>query len=422
MMRDLLEFLKACLGGSKSPPPVQDQRPRPWEPPPYCTYFGENTDSIFAVTLFKELAKASDSPYQNIVVCPHAVQVILAMLLPGTYSGVYVGIADLLDFHMSEPYRGLIVSLDAVNVNGALNSVSAVFYDENCCLDSKYLEIVEQLTVVRTRETPIYLNKNEDYRYSDVQHHYTPYKSIQCEFIPVSFRDDLAKATEIINHFGTEKPENRFPDLLDERRPDVTMILLNKVEFSGQWEEPFYPGYTENETFHCADGAKKIVAFMTRKYGFERCYNLRPDSTRPVNIRDPQVVLLDIVGRKFSVMIVLPGEDSGGIAALEKKMTLDSLQYWRQESMLPCHSCGNVTSFSDILSSEGPIKADEFKQEVTLELDEYGIKTAPCTGSLKEPTMLTYPNFVVNRPFLVVIWNEPASVPVYFARIMDPTA
>ncbi|XP_055350249.1 serine protease inhibitor-like [Paramacrobiotus metropolitanus] len=450
-MPNLLEFFKTCLGRkqTRSPQPRPDPIPRGYPLPPHTTDFSVTTVNSFAVTLFKKLVETSYCPQRNIAVSPHAVQVVLATLLPGTSGEVYAALANLLCLNGRTPPE-LFGSLDAINANGALNSVTTVFYDENCRLVSEYQETLEKSVVIHTRETPVYLDKDQDYRWSAVEPHYTHYKSLQCEFVPVPFRDDFEKAVDILQKSDFGRSGNKFHHWLDERRTDATLVLLNRVEFSGQWEEPFYPGKSRDDTFYCADGKEKSVVFMEQTFNPSRCYNVQPDTTRALHAEDPQMVILDVLGRQFSVMIVLPGENNGGMQALEKTLTIENLLQWRQKSrtcnnlyiVLPRFRirCGvdlkvctqsmglqelyaaSSTGFSPMVSSDGPVKVDEFKQEVTIEVDEYGIKTAPCYGELNEINLLSYPNFVANRPFLVVIWNELANVPVFIGRITDPTA
>ncbi|XP_055342583.1 leukocyte elastase inhibitor A-like [Paramacrobiotus metropolitanus] len=449
-MPSLLELFKQCLG--RRPPPVPRPRPQPrgYPPPPHTTDFSVNSDNSFAVALFKKLVETSYSPHRNIAVSPQAAQVVFAILLPGTNGEVYSALANLLCLN-GRSFADLIESFDEVNANGALNSVSTVFYDDNCRLVSEYRDIVEKSTLNHTRETLIYLDSNEDYRYSAAQPHYTQYKSLQSKFIPAPFRDAFEKAVDTLEESGFGRSGSKFHHWLDERRPDATLVLLNRVEFSGQWEEPFHPENSESGTFCCADGSEKTVVFMTQTFSPSRCYNVTPYYNRPVHDEDPQLLILDVVGRHFTVMIVLPGESNGGIVALEKTLTIENLLDWRQKSrsctvslyiVLPrfrirygadlkiCTQsmrlqelyAASSNGFSRMLSSDGPVKVDEFKQEVTIELDEYGIKSAPCTGYQAELTMISSPNFVANRPFLAVIWNELANVPVCMGRIADPSA
>ncbi|XP_055346107.1 serpin B9-like [Paramacrobiotus metropolitanus] len=378
--------------------------------PPQTTELKVNTENSFAVEAFKAAVETCRNPKKNLVICPYSVELILAALLPGTDGELHTALTQLL-CPDGRSFSDLITNLHAVNTEGALNSTNAMFYDDHCRLVAQYRETVET--------------------------------SIQCGFIPTPFQDNPARAVAIVNQFVAEKTDGKITAFLTESRDstDTALMLINIIDFAGQWEVPFGPTHTRTGPFHCRDGIEKAVGFRKEENAVVWHYNVLPYPRAVVEAGDPKMIILDVKGRKFSVMLLLPADNStDGMRKLIEMLTIQRLLTWMQKSegdgtpyiiipkfrircstdLIPATqklgleqmytpSTGN---FSRMMDDGREMKIDEFKQEVILDMDEYGVKATAVTGFRLIPNCLAerQPHFVANHPFLVVIWNEVTRV------------
>ncbi|XP_055346108.1 serpin B8-like [Paramacrobiotus metropolitanus] len=419
-MRNFLDCFESCIGREELKQSTEEKAThRTLPPPPPITEFTVNTENNFAVEAFKAALETCRHPSKNLVICPYSAELVLAALFPGTDGELHAALAQLL-CPDGRSFSDLVTNLQAVNTDGALNSANAVFYDDHCRLASQYRETVET--------------------------------SIQCGFIPTPFQDAPDRAVDIVNQFVAEKTEGKITAFLTESRPNAALILINIIDFAGQWTAPFNPQDTKQNIFHCPGGVEKTVSFMKEERACIRHYNVLDYARAVVEVGDPKIIVMDVKGRKFSVMILLPADNSAdGMRQLVEMLTIQRLLSWLKKSEPDCPpyillpkfrircstdlilttmklgldqmyapSAGN---FSRMMDDGKEMKIDEFTQEVILDLDEYGVKATAVSACrlvchcLREPQ----PDFVADRPFLVVIWNEVVGVPVFIGQINDPT-
>ncbi|XP_055353828.1 serpin B10-like [Paramacrobiotus metropolitanus] len=102
---------------------------------------------------------------------------------------------------------------------------------------------------------------------------------------------------------------------------------MNVIDFSGQWEIPFSVSDTNSGIFYCPNDVEKTVKFMKNDYAILRAFLTNPgDETG-----DPEVIILDVEERKFSVMLILPSKNTEGINSLERDLTIEKLLFWREK-------------------------------------------------------------------------------------------
>ncbi|XP_055339174.1 serpin B8-like [Paramacrobiotus metropolitanus] len=408
-MGKFLDIFKSFLGRRPREAPKRVQR----EYPPFTKDFSINPESSFAVKMFQAVIQTANTPDANIVVSPYSAEVILAAILPGAGGELKSALTELL-CQAGRDFSEIIRNLEAVNTDGALKSVNAAFYDDRCCLAPQYQETIQS--------------------------------AMQFGFSKTPFEKSPGEALTIVNNFVAEKTEGKIISLLSEVKPTTLLILVNIIDFSGQWEIPFDKKDTELDIFYCPKGVEKTVEFMKNNETWVRASNMDASG-------EPKMVILNVANRKFSVMLILPAENTGGISDLEKELTIEKLLALRERSSDGIHyvvmpkfriSCGvdlipgakamglqemfepSVTNFSGMFEdTHWPKQVDVFRQEVVLEVDEYGVKAAAatgcCIGDYCCDCSRSSPDFVANRPFLVIIWNEVANVPVFIGRITDPS-
>ncbi|XP_055349893.1 alpha-1-antiproteinase F-like [Paramacrobiotus metropolitanus] len=153
------------------------------------------------------------------------------------------------------------------------------------------------------------------------------------------------------------------------------------------------------------------------------------------------------------VLLLPPPDGDGTTRQLEATLTVERLLRWREKSsqivlhiLVSKFRITYTTDLQPLVASRGltpfclrhlipetvdhvlhvpatdPLSVGEFGQQIILDLWEYGLTTSPFESFNMTPLIVKcVPDFVVNRPFLVVIWNEMVNVPLIIARVTDPT-
>ncbi|XP_055339141.1 serpin B6-like [Paramacrobiotus metropolitanus] len=412
-MEKLSKVFRSCAGSQ----PGNSTKRRRRTPRPYTKDFKVNPESSFAVTMFKAVIESAKAPDANIIISPYSAEVVLAALLPGISGELKPALMELLCKNKRQ-FPELIRKLDAVNTDGELNAVNAAFYDDNCSLAPQYTKAIDS--------------------------------AMKFGFVKTPFAKSPGEAVTMVNQFVAEKTNGKITKLLEKVDRRTLLILVNVIDFSGQWECPFDKEETKNGTFYCPNNYEKTVDFMKNEDATVRAYNIHgyKAAEKNVEVGDPHMIILNVVERKFSVMFLLPAKDAGGINSLEKELPIEKLLKLRQKSseemiciVVPKFriSCGldlipgakamgleemfepSVTNFEQMFENDSrPKRVDQFRQEVVIEVDEYGIKASAATCCSLGYNCIKYPDFQVDHPFLVIIWNEIANVPVFIGRITEP--
>ncbi|XP_055339161.1 serpin B6-like [Paramacrobiotus metropolitanus] len=406
-MGKFLDLIKSCLGRAAPQAP----RPAPRKYKLFTKDFSTNPHSRWAVAMFQAVTDTANTPDANFVASPYAAEVILTALFPDLKGPLHSIIMPPDVFYFDgNCYPGL--DQHAATPDGAMSGGSVAFYDDNCRLEPQPEKAIE--------------------------------RAVKAGFIKTTVERFLEKTFETTGQFI----DGKITLLLTHFKCEAQLHWVNIVDFTGQWEFPFEKADTISGTFYCANNEEKTVEFMRNENGIIRW--LFGSNERRED--DPQMILLDIVEGKFTVMLLLPAKRTDELDSLEKQLTIEKLLEWRRKSAqdlayivipkfrISCdvnlqpvrialglkRSNEPSTPFCPEISEEDSRQmcVSQFRQQVTFELDEYGINAAPADYCRKEwgMTMLNEkPDVFVDRPFLMVIWDEMANVPVFMGRITDPS-
>ncbi|XP_055349865.1 serpin B9-like [Paramacrobiotus metropolitanus] len=423
-MDKLVRFAKS-LFKRKSSHGSEEPKQRPWEIP-YTNDFTVNLENSFAVNMFTALTASSRVNDENLAVCPCAVQVVLTAILPIVDEQVRLGLTNILCPN-GRSLDDLQASLDTASTNGALNMVNAVFYNDTY-----------QLLSLRKEN----LSADNDNRYCPSGTLLTKmnYLAMSVQKIP----------EEGVNSAQSEDADLVIREAATRRTPHLQLASI--CQFTGAFERPLFHGGPR--IFTCPGNVQKTVDFMVCKFTLGvRCHNVsvNRENAEP---SDPQMIILNVEGRQSSVMLLLPPPDSGEtIGLLEERLTVERLLRWREKSSeLPLHivfpkfriscsidlqpmltamglgvlydeSAAESVDHGLDASANGSLPISEFREQIVLDISEYGVATSAFKWNRLAPLIAgTGPDFVVDRPFLVIIWNEIANVPLLIARVADPAS
>ncbi len=265
-------------------------------------------------------------------------------------------------------------------------------------------------------------------------------------FEPLDFRGNAEGARQHINKWVTDQTRDRIRDLIPTKGVDASarLILANAIYLKAPWASEFSDALTKPRPFHARGGSAVDVPTMHHHHQFG--YARRGGFI---------AVALPYVGSELQFLILLP-DQSSGLAALETKLTADTLaQCAALESRdieldLPkfkfapptiplsaqLRTLGLNTVFDQPPGSANfdrmaPRQSDNYLyvsevfHKTFIAVDEKGTEAAAATAvaMLAGSAMIKRPEPVivkVDRPFLYAIQHRPSGSCLFLGRVTDP--
>ncbi|PSN41673.1 putative serpin-like protein [Blattella germanica] len=367
-------------------------------------------DSIlkFNMKLFQNLLTQEE---ENVVISPASIYTSLAMLQQGSYGSSKVQLSKILrssPYHTRHRFRQIIRSFQSLG-NSTLEFANRVFVQSGLQIEPRYRSIV-------TRDF-----------FSDV------------EGVNFTSASDAAVA---INSWVANHTHERIPELLSPQKiqSDQKLLLASAIYFKSAWEQEFDKSLTVNSTFSPSPGKELNVSCMTsisqylagenHKYGFKW-------------------VQIPFKGNRFTMLLVLPNEKYT-VNELLKKMPSKSVYYLLKHSyssdvVLKIPKFRLVSEEVQIISalkkmglkdvfkggktdlrliSKEPLYLSDIVHKAELEIDEEGAVASAATGvgamplSAVQRPVLT---FHADHPFAAFVVDRQNNIPLFSARIVDPT-
>lgn len=118
----------------------------------------------------------------------------------------------------------------------------------------------------------------------------------------VNFRGELEPIRQQINRWVYDQTREKIDNLIAPGvlTEDTRLVLVNAIHFLGKWMSEFNKNNTRKDIFHTIDGQKAEKEFM-RRTAWYRYY-------RGIGL---QAIELPYAGGNFSMVVVLPDEDTG---------------------------------------------------------------------------------------------------------------
>jgi serpin B len=256
----------------------------------------------------------------------------------------------------------------------------------------------------------------------------------------VDFIKDTEGARKTINTWVEKETRDKIKDLIQPGvlGRDTRLVLTNAIYFKGNWAEQFKKEATKDEPFHLAADKEVKAPLMNRtgEYGYFEDEAL-------------QGLRLPYVGDELSMVILLP-KKVGGLADLEKSLTLENLNAWMKKPRtrkvvvsipkfkttaefelsktlsamgMPTAFTGNA-DFSG-MSSEKGLLISKVIHKAFVDVNEEGTEAAAATAvviarmsAVSEPPP---PVFKADHPFLFLIRHEKTGAILFMGRVADPT-
>jgi serine protease inhibitor len=247
------------------------------------------------------------------------------------------------------------------------------------------------------------------------------------------------RSVAMINRWVSRETRGKIPTLFKDPplEVDTGLVLLNALYFKGKWTYPFDSTATRPRPFHLAGGRTEPRPSMERtaKLGY-----LKAEGYRGLR--------LPYADGRFAMYVLMP--DSGvGVAALadstswsasmaryqpaEVRVVLPKFTVRSDFNLKPALKAGGLgvafdkerAEFYRMIPEDGQIRAWIVKvsQKTMMQVSEQGTEAAAATAVVMAATASASPppiDFVVDRPFVVVLRDERSGMFLFIGRIVDP--
>ncbi|HEX3866623.1 MAG TPA: serpin family protein, partial [Gemmatimonadaceae bacterium] len=236
---------------------------------------------------------------------------------------------------------------------------------------------------------------------------------------PLNFNDAAGSLTKI-NGWVNTNTNGAIPTILDQFPSSDVMLLINAIDFKGQWQVKFDPGATAPGGFLAADGSTQIVPFMNRDE------HVSPEF-RVGQASGATMLELPYGGGAFVMDFLTPVSRSGpALDSLAMQLTptmwaalVASLQDTDAALSIPKFTLSYERTLNDDLSALGAgiafstsadlagifpglqTSVDFVKQKTFVDVDESGTEAGASTVTGVVPVSLT--EYSIHSPFIVAI-------------------
>ncbi|XP_021482487.1 serpin A12 [Meriones unguiculatus] len=356
---------------------------------------------------FKLLRKlASIAPRQNIFFSPLSISIAFSMLSLGSQNSTLEEIKEGFNFKgmpdrdMHTGFYYLLQKFNQETQDIKMNLGNALFMDQKLRPRRKFLRLAKTV--------------------------------YDADMMQTNFQD-LENAQREINKYVSQKTHNRINNLVRSIDPGTVMLLANYIYFRARWQYEFNPKETKEGQFFVEEGKSVKVPMMFHEGIYDMAYDSQLSCT-----------ILELPYRgNITATFVLP--DSGKMKQLEQALKTDIFAKWKSllskrviKVWVPRLHISATYNLKKVLSRLGiskifeehgdltrisshrSLKVGEAIHKAELKMDEKGAEGAAGSGAQTLP-METPVDMKLNKPFLIMIYEESTPSMIFLARISDPS-
>ncbi|HSW58234.1 MAG TPA: serpin family protein, partial [Dehalococcoidales bacterium] len=254
----------------------------------------------------------------------------------------------------------------------------------------------------------------------------------------VDYQTAPEPARQAINQWVADQTEDRIKDLLPQGSiTNLTrLVLTNAIYFNAAWATQFDKASTRQGQFTLLNGEKVSLPMMNQ---FAKNYRYAEGDGY-------QAIELPYDGRELSMVILLPrsGQYTNFESRLDNTRLNSILAQMRNAAVdlsLPKFEIETELNLNDHLKKLGMTDAFEFSKadlsgmngnkelfisdvvhKAFVAVDEAGTEAAAATGVVVGVTSMPtdIKQFIVDRPFIFLIKDNPTGTVLFLGRILNP--
>ncbi|XP_060690198.1 glia-derived nexin [Hemiscyllium ocellatum] len=228
------------------------------------------------------------------------------------------------------------------------------------------------------------------------------------------------------------------PSMLSET---TRLVVVNALFFKGLWKSRFLPENTRNRDFYAADGSVYQVPMMSQKATFSFGMAITPTNVKYY------ILELPYHGGTISMFVVVPEEYNIPLSTITPHLDIQSIHAWKRimrEKKLdialpkftaeaeidlerPLSALGITDMFDRTKANfgkicrSGELYVSQVLQKAKIEVNEDGTKASAATAAvMMVKSLRIIPSFVVNRPFIYIIWHNPSGTVLFIGQVSRP--
>ncbi|GKH31209.1 serpin family protein [Muricomes sp. OA1] len=365
-------------------------------------------DTVAAADFAVRLFQASREENSEVLISPVSVLYALAMTANGAGGETLTQMEDVLGLSVEEltPYLYAYKEALASGNKYKLDLANSIWFKED-----------DSLTV-----NPDFLQINADW--------------YDAELYKAPFDHSTLKD---INHWVSDKTDGMIEDILDEIPDEAIMYLINAIVFDAEWENIYKENEVMTDVFTTENGSGQIAELMhseeneyledenttglikyykDRKYAFA---GLLPKEGISVS-----EYISSLTGEKL--MSLLNNSQSvpvdAAIPKFENEYDIEMSMTLKGMGMTDAFDPG-LADFSGLgISTDGNIYINRVLHKTYIAVDEQGTKAGAATAVelTTEAAMIDSAErktVYLNRPFIYMLIDSEAKLPVFMGTVMD---
>jgi serine protease inhibitor len=361
-----------------------------------------NTD--FALKIFKELS--NEDKGKNVFISPISISLAAAIAYNGAKNLTQQEIAETLGFKdygtekLNSSFKGLLSSMTDIDEMVQIYAGNSIWLKKDFNVEKNFIDLAGNYY-----NAAIY---NEDFNSPDT--------------------------ADKINNWVSVATEGKIGNIVSPQTlKDAVMYLVNAIYFKGQWMDKFKAEDTEEDDFFLVDKNIKKVQMMSniKKYDYYEG-------------DDFQMIRMPYGRGKAAMYVLLPNEGidindfinslsgdllnkyiSGAISAETLlKFPKFNIEYGAKSLVEPLKNLGMVNAFSaekaDFSSIAPLMFISQIEHKAIIEVNEEGTVAAAASSIGMGVTAVRPVDFIVNRPFVLLIRDDRTGNILFMGKILEP--
>lgn len=365
-------------------------------------------DTVAAADFAVRLFEASRQENSEVLISPVSVLYALAMTANGAEGETLTQMEDVLGLSVEElnPYLYAYKEALASGNKYKLDLANSIWFKED-----------ESLTV-----NPDFLQANADWYDA---------KLYQAPFDNSTLKD--------INNWVSDKTDGMIEDILDEIPDEAIMYLINAIAFDAEWENIYKENEVMADVFTTENGSEQIAELM---YSEENEYLEDENTTGLIKYyKDAKYAFAGLLPKEGisvseyissltgeKLMRLLNNSQSvpvdAAIPKFENEYDTEMSEILKDMGMTNAFDPG-MADFSGLgTSTDGNIYINRVLHKTYIAVDEQGTKAGAATAVelMTEAAMIDsaeHKTVYLNRPFIYMLIDSEAKLPVFMGTVMD---